>query len=285
MNYIILGKSQKKGTITDDSSSLQIYFELGWEVVGSRIDIINLINSNKIDIENTTLVTTNDRKFMYTKFFPNVISTEDYNKLDKNNSKIYDWTESLNFRFLNAYDNFVDPITKKYVNLERDYETLFNGFDLSESIYNDLDENYVVIAMRYREHNGHKNANEIFFKKLVHELKNVVTKKIFVVGYGSERFCEENNCIYVDRLVDYVSLIKNKKCLSLIAQSTGTLCLALMCSNVHIQLLDHAKASEIHGDNAVLGGVCVQLCKSGITPYYTLSDEIINSITKKSLQS
>jgi hypothetical protein len=56
MKYIILGKALNKGTINNDSSELSVYFELGWEVVGSRMDIIKQINGNQLDIENTTLV-------------------------------------------------------------------------------------------------------------------------------------------------------------------------------------------------------------------------------------
>jgi hypothetical protein len=282
MKYIILGKSLKKGTVNDDSSSLSIYFELGWEVVGSRIDIINKINSGEINSESTTLVTTDDRKFMYSYFFDKVISYDEFKKIRKENNIVEDWTESQNFSFLNAYNNFVDLETKKLVNFERDYDLLFNGFDLKNTIYSDISEDFVVLTMRYRDHNGHKNADEFFFKSLISEIKKEICNKIFIVGYGSENFAKNNDCVYVDKLYDYVYLIKHKNCRSLVSQTTGTLCLALMCSNTHIQVLDNTSCSELYGDNAVLGGRCVHLFKNGLTSYYEpLSDNLIPKVINK----
>ena len=102
MNYIILGKALNKGTINNDSSELSVYFELGWEVVGSRMDIIKQINGNQLDIKNTTLVTVEDRKFMYEKIFPNVISYEKFLEVKTSDDSVSDWTITRNFSFLNA---------------------------------------------------------------------------------------------------------------------------------------------------------------------------------------
>jgi hypothetical protein len=281
MNYIILGKATKKGTVNDDSADLSVYFELGWEVVGSRIDIINKINSKEIDFSNTTLVTLDDRKFMYTKFYDKVISFDEFNSIKlSSNDYVEDWPVKRNFSFLNAYNGFINNETKQLKTIDRDHDLLFDGYDLKGTIFESINKPYVVLALRYRDHNNYKNADETFFKNLVLEIRKNVCHKIFVVGYGSEKFCEENDCVYINRLVDYVFLIKNNLCMSLIAQSTGTICLALMCSNTHIHLLDHSGCSELDGDNAVLGGRCVQLFKKGLTPYYTLSNEIIPDIIK-----
>jgi hypothetical protein len=40
MKYIILSKNINKGIVGDDSSNLNSYFELGWEVVGSRVEFV-----------------------------------------------------------------------------------------------------------------------------------------------------------------------------------------------------------------------------------------------------
>jgi hypothetical protein len=281
MKYIILGKSLKKGTIGNDSSDLSVYFELGWEVVGSRIDIINLLASENIDTNNTTLVTTQDRKFMYSKFFDKTISYEDFLNVKTTNDVIEDWTISRNFRFLNAYNNFVDLDSKKYLHYDRDYDLIFNGYDIQNSTFNNQEEKFVVLALRYREHNSHKNAYNNLFEELVRKIKSNITKNIFVVGYGSESFCNQNDCVYIDKLVDYVSLIKDKNCVTLISQSTGTLCLALTSSETHIQLIDHTRCSELNGDNAVLGGRCVHFFSNGISVHYDLNQNTIDNIFLK----
>lgn len=278
MKYIILGKALNKGTINNDSSDLAVYFELGWEVVGSRMDIIKLINGNHINSEDTTLVTVEDRKFMYEKFFPNVISYEEFLNVKTPYDIVIDWTKNRQFSFLNAYNDYVDIQTKEYKYKHRDFETIFNGFNLDSANLPNDDTPFIVIGLRYRDHNNHKNANEVFFKKMVDELKSKVSKKIYIVGYGSEDFCQKNDCIYVNRLVDFVNLIKHKNCISLISQSTGTVCLSFLCSVAPIHLLDHTRCSEVNGDNAVLGGKCIHFFQNGMTPHYELSENTLNKI-------
>ena len=279
MKYIILGKALNKGTINNDSSELSVYFELGWEVVGSRMDIIKQINGNQLDIENTTLVTVEDRKFMYKSFYPKVISYEEFLNIKTSNDIIDDWTINRNFSFLNAYDDYVDKVTKEYKYINRDFDTIFNGFNLSNStLPTNNEDRFIVLALRYRDHNSHKNADENFFSRMVEEIKSKITKNIYIVGYGSEKFSHKNECIYVDRLVDFVNLIKDKNCISLISQSTGTVCLYFLCSVAPIHLLDHTKCSEINGDNAVLGGKCIHFYQNGMTPYYDLSENTLNKI-------
>jgi hypothetical protein len=102
-----------------------------------------------------------------------------------------------------------------------------------------------------------------------------------VVGRGSELFCEKYNCKYVERLVDFVSLIKNKNCKGYITQSTGTACLSFVCSHSPIYLIDNQRCSDITGNNAVLGGRCIQLCPHEIVPYYSLDESNISDIISR----
>lgn len=279
MKYIILGKSLKNGVVGDDSSNLYEYFELGWEVVGSRFDIIKLINTNQLDL-NTVLVTTEDRKFFYTKIFSNVITYSEFIKVKSPDDEIIDWTIDpiKTFSFLDS-SNFIDS-DGKYIRLSEDYDFLFNGFDLSESRV-EQNSSFVVLGLRYRDHNNQKNSSEGFFGNLVDLIKKKITDKIYVVGRGSEIFCNKNNCFYVEKLVDFVSLIKNKNCKGYVTQSTGTACLSFVCSESPIFLIDNNRCSEINGDNAVLGGKCIQLCKRGITPYYSLDENNIGDIISR----
>ena len=279
MKYIILGKSLKTGVVGDDSVSLNEYFELGWEVVGSRFDIIKLINTDQLDLD-TTLVTTEDRKFFYTKIFPNVITYSEFIQVKKKTDEIIDWTSNptKTFNFLDV-STFVDS-DGKYIRHSQDYDLLFNGFDLSNSKIKERS-SFVVIGLRYRDHINVKNSSEEFFGTLVDLIKKNITEKIYVVGRGSESFCEKYNCKYVERLVDFVSLIKNKKCKGYITQSTGTACLSFVCSDSPIYLIDNQKCSDINGNNAVLGGKCIQLCTHEITPYYSLDKSNISDIVNR----
>jgi hypothetical protein len=277
MKYIILGKAVKSGTIDDDTSDLNIYFELGWEIVGSRIDIIKLIKTKQININDTILVTIEDRKFMYDKLYPNVITYEEFEKIVTPEDIIDDWTNKiLNFGFLNE-ELFINNNTNKYVRYEEDFDEIFNGFNLENSNFI-KPSSYVVLGIRIRGHNSHKNFSINFFKKIIEKIKTNITKNIYIVGYGSENFCKENDCIYLDRLSDFVYLIKDDKCLAYITQSTGTACLSFVSSNSPIYLIDHTKCTDINGNNAVLGGKCIQFCQNIIKSYYEFSDYVMDDI-------
>jgi len=276
MKYIILGKNISEGIVGNDSEDLAKYFELGWEIVGSRIDFISLLNQNFISEENFTVVTIKDRMFMYQSFFKNVISYEEFliKNIDKKN--IIDWTEQRDFKFLNA-NYFVDQKTKKYVRFYEDYEKIFNGFVLNQSLKQN--ENFVVMCIRHRDHCSYRNSDIDFYKNLVDEVKKMV-KNVFIVGKGNESFCKNNGCIYLNNLQDYVTLIKDNNCLGLVTQSTGPACLALVCAECPIYILDHSMASDLSGNNAVLGGQCIHFCTGTKNVFYDFSDNTKNSILK-----
>lgn len=269
MKYIILGKSLKKGVSGNDSGNLSTYFELGWEVVGSRIDFIKLLKTKKLS--DCVAVTTSDRIFFYSKLFKNVISYEQFEKIVTSKDIVDDWTSSKTsgnyFSFIYE-ETFVDS-NGKYVRYNEDYEEIFDGFDLSD-VKIKKPEKYVVVGLRTRDHSNQKNfTNYInFYDKIIEKIKEEVTLNIFVVGFGTEEFCEKHQCKYVDRLVDFVYLIKDKeKCIGQVTQATGTSLLSVICSEVPIHLLDTSLVAQLDGKNAVLGGKCIHFCKGPIYHY------------------
>jgi hypothetical protein len=283
MNYIILGKSIKKGISNDDSSSLSVYFELGWEVVGSRIDFIKLVKTRNIDSNNYTAVTSSDRVFFYSKIFDNVISYDDFSKINvTSEDTVDDWTISKTPGGSN-YFSFLDEKSfvgedRKYIRYDEDYNEIFNGFDLSK-VSIQKPEKYAVLGLRKRDHSSNKNFQPSFFENLVEKINKNLTTNVYVVGYGTEEFCKNTGCTYVEKLIDFVYLIKDKnRCVSYVTQSTGTAVLSLSSSEVPIHLLDHTGCSDLMGNNAVLGGKCIQFCKDEIFLYRTLNDEIIGKI-------
>lgn len=283
MKYLILSKDFSKGEVGDDSGSLGNYFELGWECIGSRFDFIALYNQNKIDEENTTVVTIQDRAFFYTKFYKNVISHDRFLELMKSGDIgdkdiLDDWAVGhKNLRFLNG--GFTDDQTQKYYRYNEDKDLIFNGFDLQGSITPEYE--FIVMCIRHRGWTPSRNSNVDFYQSVVEKIKDKYP--IFVVGKGNEGFCEKNNITHVERLKDYVSLIKNKNCKGLVCQSTGTAVLAFNCAEVDIHLIDDNGASEVNGVNPVLGGKPSQFCSGGILPYYDTGDKTLKSITERIL--
>lgn len=281
MKYIILSKSIAQGRSGNDSGDLNKYFELGWESVGSRFDFISLYNQGLVDEKNVTAVTIEDRMFLYSKFFKNVISYDEFLSIKlTEEDTVEDWPETCHTTMkFQDQKNFINPQTKRYYRYHEDKNLIFNGFDLDGTIKPDYP--FVTMCIRHRDHGYDRNSNINFYQHLVNELKEKYS--IFVVGKGNEQFCEKNSITYVERLKDYVSLIKNPNCRALIAQSTGTALLAFTCADTDIYLIDHAGSSKINGIQAIWGGIPSQLCSKKIIPFYNQSLETSHTITKELL--
>lgn len=282
MKYIILSKDMKKGKPGDDidtTSGIKEYFELGWESIGSRFDFIASYNQGLIDENNTTVVTIEDRMFMYSKFFKNVISYDEFKNIDvKEIDIIIDYPES--FPQVTAYypELFSDKNDKnKYFRKKEDQDLIFNGFDIDDAIK--PESSFVVMCIRHRDWCKDRNSDLSFWQKLVNGINGA--HDIFVVGKNNENFCFENNITYIPKLRDYVSLIKNKNCKGVILQSTGTAVLALTCSESDIYFVDHAKVSSLHNNaSPICGSRQIHFFTGGLFPYYDLSDKTVTSILK-----
>ena len=281
MKYIIAGKSEAKGIKGDDSHELNKYFELGWEVVGSRLDSIRYLKTGKLNNDDTTIVTIKDRMFMYSSIFKNVMSYNDFLENKENGKlidpKIEDWVEKLDFLFLNNdknslfWENYDSSVrsNSKYSRYNEDYDEITNGFEKNYSILEKLKKNekYYVACLRFRDHCDFRSSPQEWWDNLFKKMIEKSEAKIFLVGHGSERFIKNDNMKYIEKLQDYVTLIQDDRCKAVIAQSTGTCGLAFSASKAPIHWIDHANVSFIYENNAVMGGNCAIFTKNHIFKY------------------
>jgi hypothetical protein len=262
MRYLILGKNIAQGVRSDDSGALNKYFELGWELVGSRVDFIRKVNSNPRYLQDTTVITPRDRIFFYSLIAPKVESSEIFfsEKIKHLNSEdvIEDWTESQKFTFLNA-KNFASKETGKYLYADEDSRLIRDGFDLGKVTLNPANTlPFVVISLRFRDHASGRNSAPRKAVKLITELQKNGIKNIYIFGRGSERIAQKVSATFVGRLDEFVFLIKHDQCLGVIGQSSGPIVLALMATPKLICIIDQTGAADLEGNNAVLGGRCIQ---------------------------
>jgi hypothetical protein len=282
MRYIITGKNTVSGTKGNDSADLAIYFELGWEVVGSRLDAIKLLKTGALSNDDTTIVTVNDRKFMYSAIFNNVISWEEFlGRVNLRNIKMFDtvedWTQTRQFSFLNPNGDFEfwenrDAsvlANSKYSRYEQDYNEIVDGFEKNGAILEELeeDESYYVACLRFRDHCEFRSSPMMWWNQLLDRMIEETGKKIFLVGAGAENFVKSNKVKHVPRLQDYVTLIQDSRCKAVIAQSTGTLVLALTATKAPLHWVDHANVSFINENNAVMGGTCARFLQTDLYRY------------------
>jgi hypothetical protein len=261
MRYLILGKNIASGIKQNDSADLNVYFELGWELVGSRIDLIREINKNPNFLSSTTIITPQDRMFLYTSFANNVESAESFflNSTNFLNQgyEIEDWTETRKFRFLNT-DEFSFKNDGVYKFFKEDSYKIREGFDLSKVAKEIATiEPYVVISLRFRDHDPYRNSIPKQIINFIKELQSNNIKHIYVFGRGSEGIAKKVGAYYVERLDEFTYLIRQNNCLAFIGQSSGPVLLALMTTPNLICIIDQSDASDLNGNNAVLGGKCI----------------------------
>lgn len=283
MRYLILGKNISRGVRNDDSGALNKYFELGWELVGSRVDFIRKINENPTYLQDTTVITPSDRVFFYSLFAPRVESSEVFfaEKIKQLNpqDEIEDWTESQKFAFLNAR-NFVSENSGEYLYVRQDSSLIRDGFDLSKVSINTIDKKpFVVISLRFRDHASRRNSAPRKAIKLVSELQKNGIQNIYIFGRGSERIARKVNATFISRLDEFVFLIKHNDCLGLIGQSSGPIVLALMSTSKLICIIDQTGAADLEGNNAVLGGKCIQFGGGKIRKFSSIKRKERKEIT------
>lgn len=288
MRYIITGKNIRKGVIGDDiddnADLFHEYFELGWEVISSRLFAIRMLREGNISIDDT-IVTVGDRMFMYTKIFKNVISYKKFRTMNIEENNILDLAKysSLDNHFISTQDINKDGIVDihaKYSRFYDDYDFIVN-FDFADISHLPIDNDYYCVCLRYRSHTPGRNSPDTFWDDFLKKMKQM-NKIVFVVGYGAESKCDGKNIIHIEKLSEYASLINGKKCKSTIGVPTGTITLAFFCCTNKLFILDHAHCSNeiLKVNNPLIGGESIRFMD---IPYNFVTndfnvDKIINKI-------
>jgi hypothetical protein len=97
MKYLICSKNIKSGEMSNDSSNLNYYFELGWEMTTTHLYVKRLFY-DKIINKSDCIVTTTERAFLYKGLFDNVIDYHDFLKVVHKTDIVIDLvSEVINF--------------------------------------------------------------------------------------------------------------------------------------------------------------------------------------------
>jgi len=229
MKYYIVGKKIKEGNLNSDSEkgNLNEYFELGWEYISSHLHIKHLF-FNKLIKEDDIIVTLNDRMFFYSGFCNNVISYEDFEKMEKNNLQIIDICNEIQKNQI----YYLPKITfgGKYENWEKEKDIITN-INYKNVNYLGIQKDFCCLHIRYRKWAPFRNFSEDFWKKIIKEIE-LSGLKIFVFGKEAEKFCSNKNIIHVG-LQEYASLLNNEKCKFLIGNMSGGTLVAQLFSNIN----------------------------------------------------
>jgi hypothetical protein len=220
---------QKILFITSDDKKYPYWTKcLGHEIHITRIMVLDMLLKNKVNTDDI-IVTFDDRKFLYSKIFTNIINYEKFLELDKKNYDVINIIDySVNLQVENddlkrinytIPDKFYNDELKNlclkidYVNL--DFEFLNNYFLIIHHRYNAKIENLEEIIKIIKK----KDIKIIIFNSDISNLKNKIKDK---------------SIFYIDNLQIYASLLNNKNCKLLISEWSGGGQLSAYTSNCKI---------------------------------------------------
>jgi len=208
--------------VGSDSSSLSEYWELGWEIGGSRIILLKDLLDQKIS-KDSTIVTLKDRMFLYDNIFPNVKAYE-----DKVDNTIWD-TRYCDY-------NFIEPKLRD-IEHNPNYKTpeMINLIKKTGEVKN-MDSEYYVIHYRQRPHGGDRNIDNEAYRLLISSLDKKGIKYI-VYGKNSKNLLE-NRPLQETSLSDANAFLKGINCLGLIGPVSGGSMIALLSCNSNHHIID-----------------------------------------------
>lgn len=216
MKYYIVGKNSISGPTHDISGDLNSYYELGWEIMVTHYRIKKLFYEKIISTQDVIVTTNEERKFLYESIFENVITWEEFLKIDKGDTEVVDLVnQSTNDNFHNEYINYEPEINNQELN-----NILFSFKKDDISLPNDNNKKYVCLQFRNRDWSTERNVDKSFFSDLIKYFNEEKKIHIYVMGFGSEDFCVNENIEYVD-LRRFTSLINNENCLFFYSSMSG----------------------------------------------------------------
>jgi ADP-heptose:LPS heptosyltransferase len=224
MKYYIVGKKMKEGIIGNDGmGKLSEYFELGWEYVATHLTIKHMFVENRLE-KDDVIVTLKDRMFLYTGFWSNVMSFEDFTKknIKKNVIDLCDQVDRTPEKFLPKVVN------GKYEYWDSDINVIKNvGY--VDITHLPIDKPYCCLHLRYREWANFRNLSKDNWRRIINKIK-LSGIKIFIFGKGTEEFADGETVLHTN-LDEYASLLNNKNCKFLIGTMSGGTLIAQTCSH------------------------------------------------------
>ena len=206
----ILGRFDNKGVSGDDSSELDHYMELGWEIMSTGFWAKNNLS------EGDGICTTVDRLFMYEHITDNLVAYEDFSKKENE--------DALNKK----YDEFIALHMIKDEILKDHNEREWTKNETDNMVKNSIpkckeEKDFACVQIRNRDHCKYRGGDDSSWIGCV-KLLSKMYDKVYVVGKGNENKHLPDNAEIVN-LKKYCSLIRSEKCVASFGPSSGCMML------------------------------------------------------------
>lgn len=247
--FIVVSKQENEGIIGNDSTLLENYFELGWEVAGTYIDCKYLLNKgilNKYD----TIVTHSGREFLYENQFHRVINYLDFkNYINLDNVEVIDLVDNCIRYHLMEHSGNSDWIRVNHMD-----------DDMDNNILSDINYNtnltiptvpYCCLLYRKRDHANYRNISDEYFEnEILQKMKNKY-QYIYVMGKGGEKYHNGKQVFYCN-LQDWITLSKTADYIWCTLSGVVNLLFFTMGKETKCDVLIHNCARD--GKNFVIAG-------------------------------
>lgn len=213
MKYIVLWHDFSNVPIQTSNANLC----LGHEIYSLRPSLILMLLDGQIS-KDDIIVTSEQRRFLYTKIFNKVLSYEEFKKEYKNNDEV-----------LHLYKHTINEALDSYMTYNRGrmdlkyypkdfYEIFLNSFELDDIKEK---ENFIVVHFRSKE-----DLKEVVRKHEpeVNDIINAIPENFGVFVFVEKKFehlVTNPRVKFVNKLKDYVSLCASEKCLFVIGTLSG----------------------------------------------------------------
>lgn len=224
--YIITGEGSVSNINTTEK-----YTELGWELLVSRPSFLKDLHQGKWN-NTDTIVTLEDRKFLYSSFVKNIITYKEYMQLQIPTSQEYRYVSGFNTAnqefFNDLYGNYKESQEYKYPEII----PLIKNADYTKEIKYKycITRDFAAVLVRNRKWQDYRSLTDKEYSTIIGTLRKKYSE-VFVFGGGSEKFCR-NGVIYVDNLRDWATLIHNNGCDIVVGPASGGLAIAQVCGSM-----------------------------------------------------
>jgi hypothetical protein len=229
--YLVAGKDLKTGVPGSDSSNSDEYFELGWEVTTTYLQLVHGRRHGTFT-DSDVVVTASGREFLYRSSFSTVISYTEFRQLGveagrvldlvKRTSELYSgdtWLRKLRLRalYLRWFHFWRYRIRYRHFKNGLPMETASIGpFPVAEE--------FLCICIRFRDHQPQRNLPKAYLGSL---LDAVSDRRCYLVGYGAEDLIRHSRHS-VCSLAEFAALVQSRNCAAVIGTMTGPIQLAQM---------------------------------------------------------
>lgn len=240
--FYIVSRNELAGTKGSDSGDFKQYTELGWELAIFRIYLNELIKDGTFDVEEDTVVTNDDRAFLYTKYCKNVVSFNEFMSMDVEDEKVYDITPLGLER--EVLDKIFD-IEMRLYNSSVHSNMLNSSFDLPNVDDVLRDENkFVCMIVRRRDWCAERSVDEQEIRSLI-DYHREIGRSVYVMGKSCEDYDNGTDVFHVS-FPEMAALINHKDCKLFISPVSGGGMIRFYTGNCKFVAVDPVGCAQDH---------------------------------------